>query len=89
MVSFSGVTPQRRPFNYPRDLVRTEDHDVLITRFRKENDLPILELDDEEEVKYHYVISQAKPIEAIMQEINDFRTKTDVTNMPVHRPTID
>ena len=45
-VSILGMTPQRRPFSYPQDLAKADDHDMIIARFRSENDLPVLELDE-------------------------------------------
>lgn len=42
------MTPQRRQFSYPLDLAKTEEHDLLIARFRQENNLPVLELDEDE-----------------------------------------
>ena len=42
------MTPQRRQFSYPKDLARTEDHDALIARYRRDNDLPVLELDEDQ-----------------------------------------
>ena len=30
----SGTTPQRREFNYPRSLVQTRQHDVILEEFR-------------------------------------------------------
>jgi len=45
----TGVTPQRRQFSYPLDLAKTENHDLLIARYRTDNDLPVLEFDEVEE----------------------------------------
>ncbi|XP_072174038.1 kinesin-like protein KIF11 [Diadema setosum] len=35
----TGTTPQRRPFTYPRDLVSTEPHNILLHRFRQDREL--------------------------------------------------
>lgn len=35
----TGTTPQRRPFTYPRNLINTEPHDVLLQRFRQDCEL--------------------------------------------------
>lgn len=37
---FSGSTPQRRQFNYPTKLVKTEPHDVLKERFQASYNVP-------------------------------------------------
>ncbi|XP_065071676.1 kinesin-like protein KIF11 [Rhopilema esculentum] len=45
----TGETPQRRKFEYPADLAKTEPHELLIAKFRQENDLPSIDFDETEE----------------------------------------
>lgn len=51
-----GMTPQRRPFAYPQNLAKTEDHDMLIAKYRQENDLPVLDFDEDQVHTFQFFV---------------------------------
>ncbi|KAH8429068.1 putative kinesin family protein (BimC) [Aspergillus melleus] len=46
----TGATPQKRQYEFPSELPRTEPHDILRSRMRTSKDLTVLPFNDEEQL---------------------------------------